>query len=443
MLAQFKQHIQNDFPFLNKARVLIAISGGIDSIVLTYLFSKLKYNIAIAHVNFQLRAEESDKDEAFVRQLGKDLDIPVFVHLIDTTNFAKTHKQSIQVAARNIRYRWFEKLLKEQDYHYVLTAHNQNDTIETFFINLSRSSGLEGLTGIPTINKQIIRPLLPFSRAEITTFAKENNISWREDQSNAETKYLRNKIRHELIPIIKNIDPNFESAIINSQNHLKESKLLINDYISLVKPKIWKERNDLVYLSLKVLLKLPNYKAVLHELLKDFGFTQWNDIYDLVKAQSGKQIFSDTHFLLKDRVSLVLGVREEEESRDNKQEAREIKDVFFVNTRKYRIEIIDKSNSLSFREEWDEVYFDKNKINYPLYIRKWKKGDYFYPLGMKGKMKLSNFYVNQKISLLEKEKIWLLCDANNQIIWVIGKRIDDRFKITDQTTKIIKISSIA
>jgi tRNA(Ile)-lysidine synthase len=443
MFNRFKKHIQETFPFLAKSKLLIAISGGLDSIVLTHLLHQLNYQIALAHVNFKLRDDHSDQDEDFIKALGKQLDIPVNIYQSNTKSYAKKHKLSIQMAARAIRYQYFDELIKEKKYDFILTAHHLDDTIETFFINLSRSSGLEGLTGIPRQNDTIIRPLLIFDRNEIKTYASQNNLIWREDLSNSETKYLRNKIRHHLIPIINKTFPEFEKSFSNTQLHLIEANNLVKDYIELIKPTICKEQHDLISISLTELKKYPNYMAILYQILKKYAFTQWEDIYRLVDAQSGKKIYSDTHFLLKDRGNLLLGVSSEEIKNLRfiiKDPRFRIKDLGFV-IEDIKFEILDlksKIKDLSL----DEVYFDKSKVNFPLFVRKWQKGDYFYPIGMQGKKKLSDFFIDLKLSQIEKEKIWLLCNADDQIIWIIGKRLDDRFKITEQTTKIIKITPI-
>jgi len=439
MLEKFKQHILKKFPFLFKTKLLVAVSGGLDSVVLTHLLSKLGLQIALAHVNFQLRSEESDLDEAFVKNLGQQLKVPVFTKKSDTSLYAKENKVSIQMAAREIRYDWFASLLEEKNYDFVLTAHHLDDNLETFFINLSRSSGLDGLTGIPERNKKIVRPLLAFSRTEILSYAKQNEIEWREDASNATTKYLRNKIRHKLLPILKEINPDFDKAFSVSQSHLKESQALVQDYISQIKPKLVVERNNLQYIALPKLKNFPNQQAILYELLKEYSFTEWNDVYHLLEAQTGKQVFSKTHYLLKDRENLVLGVRLSK-AEDKKQEVIEVGSTFKIQNLEFNIEIIDKLNSLNFGKQ-NETFIDFSKIEYPLSVRKWKEGDYFYPLGLKGKKKISDFLIDQKISQIDKEKIWLLCDTEDQIIWVIGKRLDDRYKITKTTTKILKITT--
>lgn len=440
MLARFHQHIQKNFSFLLESKLLLAISGGLDSVVLAHLLSKLNFTVGLAHVNFQLRGADSNQDEDFVKALGKQLNNPVFTFVADTNTYKKEHNMSVQMAAREIRYAWFDKLLNTKEYDYVLTAHHQDDAIETFFINLSRSAGLEGLTGIPEINNKIIRPLLAFTRDEISAYAKANNITWREDASNATTNYLRNKIRHKLLPILKEITPDFDKAFATSQSHLKESQSLVAAYISQIKPKICEHRNNLLYISLEKLKELPNQKAILYELLKKYAFTQWNDIYNLIHAQSGKQVFSHSHYLLKSRGFLVLGVSIDKEI-EIKQKAIEVIDEFIINNVKFKISNLKRTNTLDFKStDLNEVYLDASKVEFPLFVRKWKRGDYFYPLGLQGKKKISDFLIDIKTPLNEKKNIWLLCDAQNQIIWVIGKRIDNRYKITDTTTKLLKIN---
>ena len=437
MLYRLKQHIQSNIPHLNSQKIIVAISGGLDSVVLTHLLYKMDYKIALAHVNYQLRSEESDLDENFVKKLGNQLEVPVFVHKAYTNTYAKEKNLSIQMAAREIRYDWFDELLQKHDYEFVLTAHHLDDSIETFFINLNRSTGLEGLTGIPPQNGKIIRPLLTFSRTEIKNFAIKNKLEWREDASNATNKYERNKIRLQLLPVLQEINPNFKDAFATTQSYLKGSQALIDDYIAVLKTIFWKETDTMVTISVNELSNLSSPKAVLFELLKGYGFSAWEDIFQLMEAQSGKQVLSKTHVLLKDREFLVLSTIEEE-TLENKDEKQQIASEFSIENKSFEmLTLSEKPNFVTSNP--NEVFFDKNKVSFPLFVRKWQKGDYFYPLGMKGKKKLSDFLIDIKISKLEKEKIWLLCDAKDQIIWIVGKRLDNRFKITDKTTEIIKI----
>ena len=293
MRQKFSNHINTKLPFLKGKKLLIAISGGIDSVVLTHLLSTLDFTISLAHCNFKLRKKESDLDEAFVLSLGKQLNLKTFTSQFETEKFAKENKQSTQIAARNLRYSWFEEIIKKHQFDFVLTAHHANDNLETFLINLTRGTGLEGLTGIPEKNVNIVRPLLVFSRDEIIAFAKENNIDWREDQSNSSTKYIRNKIRHQVVPVLKEINPNLLDSFGKTSSHLQESQQIIDDKIDSVSKDIvikdFSTSLEMTKINIKKINQLSNPKAYLYQLLKAYHFTEWNDVYNLLSAQSGKQ----------------------------------------------------------------------------------------------------------------------------------------------------------
>ena len=434
MIKNLEQHLNNNFSFLKDKKLLLAVSGGIDSIILLELFHQLKYKIAVLHCNFSLRGLESDGDEAFVKAFCYAKKIPVFIQNFDTKQFAIDYKLSIQVAARKLRYDWFYEQLNEHNFDFILTAHHLDDNLETFIINLSRGTGLDGLTGIPSQNDKIIRPLLLFSREEIENYAKENGIHWREDSSNASDNYLRNKIRHGIVPILKEINPNFLDSFHKTQNHLSDAQTIVTDGEYIIFKEVVTENEDgTIYFNLKKLLQLPNYSAYLYQWLKEFEFTAWQDIYDLVYAQSGKKVFSENYILLKDREFLILYA---DETVNDKEE-------YFIEENQLEVKIplnlsickvadILETNS-------NAIFVDKNKLQFPLTIRKWQESDYFYPFGMKGKKKLSKFFKDEKFSMLDKANVWLLC-SNNEIVWIINKRFDDRFKVTNTTTNILKIT---
>jgi len=434
MYNTFKQHIETSFPFLREAKILLAISGGVDSVVLTNLCQRLQLNITLAHCNFNLRAKESDTDEQFVVNLANRLNIEIFTQHFNTNEYAETQKVSIQVAARILRYQWFNDLCTGLNFDYVLTAHHADDSLETFIINLSRGTGIEGLTGIPATNKNIIRPLLSFSRQEILAYASTNNIQWREDSSNEETKYLRNKIRQELVPVLKELHPQFLSNFISTQHYLYSSSQVIKTHITELRASLFENENDMYNVSIKKILQLNPIAPYLFELFKDFGFKQWKDVHDLLKAQSGKQLFSDTHRMLKDREYLIVDKYDvnsdssKEEYQITENEISILIPVKLTFTEVQKIEEKDIST----------IYVDKEKLNFPLSVRKWRIGDYFYPYGLKGKKKLSKFFKDEKYSLRAKESQWLLCSGND-IVWVIRKRADDRFKIIEKTNQILKI----
>ena len=432
MLTKFQHHIAQNFSQLKDKKLLLAVSGGIDSMVLMHLFQQLNYDIAIAHCNFQLRGNESDADELFVKSEAAKFSIPNYFIRFDTENYSKKNKLSIQLAARKLRYDWFQELLLENQLDYLVTAHHLDDNVETFLINFIRGTGLEGLTGIPAHNGNIIRPLLPFSREEIETYAKANNIQWREDSSNASDKYFRNKLRHDIVPILKELNTGFLDSFQNTLNHLQQVESLVEDASKLVYEKVVVVKENQLEIHLKPLLQFENYKAYLYQWLKNYGFSAWNDIYDLVEAQSGKQVFSETHILLKDREKLILTERK---SIDKSE-------VFIIESLDSKVNIPLKLRFYKgvniFETVSNCIFVDESKIKFPLTIRKWQEGDYFYPLGMNGKKKLSKYFKDEKYSLLDKENQWLLC-SEDQIIWVIGKRADNRYIANETTQNSIKI----
>ena len=433
MLEKFQNHITQNFPFLREKKLLLATSGGIDSMVMVDMFKKLSFEIAIAHCNFQLRGIESFGDQNFVQDYASENEMIVFVTQFDTEAFAKDYKLSTQVAARELRYNWFHELLETERYDYILTAHHSDDNLETFIINLVRGTGLEGLTGIPSINEKIIRPLLYFSREEIENYAKLNTINWREDSSNASDKYLRNKIRHDLVPELKELNPDFLSSFQKTQKYLQEAKAMVEDASIMVYQQVAKEQDEEIHFDLNQLLKLPNYKSYLYQWLNEFGFSAWEDIYDLVASQSGKQVFSNEFRLLKNRDFLILSPINSIDDTVNYLIDKDEKEVKIpINLSFCNIDDISVSGN-------DIIFVDENKLEYPLVLRRWKTGDIFQPIGMGGKSKkISKFFKDEKLSLIEKEKVWILF-SGNQIVWIVGIRQDERFKIEKTTKNILKI----
>jgi len=453
MLQKLQQHIIENFSFLHDKKLLIAISGGVDSVVLMHLLQLLNFDVTLAHCNFQLRNKESDKDEEFVNNLGKKLNIEVFTTKFDTEEFASENKLSTQVAARNLRYTWFNELLEKHQFDYVVTAHHADDNLETFLINLTRGTGLEGLTGIPAINGKTVRPLLIFSRDEIVAYAKKNSIDWREDKSNASSKYLRNKIRHQIVPILKEINPSLIASFSKTTTFLQESQQIIDDRVEAISKNICinndlstapvcrtgrlEETNTTLKIDIQKLQKLSNPKAYLYQLLKKYHFTEWNDVAHLINAQSGKQVVSKSHRLLKDRDFLLLSTL------DKNISLRAV-ETFFIKENMAKITVpihllLTNTSEKPIKNK-HSIYIDKDLLKYPLCVRKWQKEDYFYPSGMQGKKKLSKYFKDEKLSLLEKENSWLLCNATKDIIWIIGKRQDNRFITTNNTKNQLKIT---
>ncbi|NER11418.1 tRNA(Ile)-lysidine synthase [Muriicola jejuensis] len=433
MTDAFREHIVKSFPQILENPVIIACSGGVDSVVLSHLCERCGLDFALAHCNYHLRGEDSDEDQRFTSNLADSLGVRYFTISFDTEAYASAHKLSIQMAARELRYRWFSELLSTQGYSCLLTAHHLDDALETFVINLSRGTGLEGLTGIPAETDKVVRPLLPFTRDEILVFAKEQGIQWREDHSNEETKYLRNKIRHELVPVLRELHPTFQRNFRKTLRFLTHTSAMLSNYIDGLREEIFEPYQDGYRISLNELEDFEPLEAYLYELFKPYGFTSWGDIAGLTNSLSGKEVRSSTHRLIKDREHLIL---QEFQSKPAESEEREISldtgDLPLGLKVEQVMEIEEKNNTI--------LYVDKETLNDTLTVRKWQKGDYFYPLGMDGKKKVSKFFKDEKMDAVAKQKQWLLC-CGDQIVWIIGRRADDRFKITADTKEILKITT--
>ena len=436
MLGQFENHVSNHFPFLQGKKLLLAVSGGLDSMVLVHLFQQLNYEIVVLHCNFQLRGLESFEDQQFIQEYSNTNAIPFVFTQFDTEAFATDFKVSTQVAARELRYSWFYEQLAIQRGDFILTAHHADDNLETFLINLSRGTGLEGLTGIPAQNEKVIRPLLSFSRQQIEDYASVNKLKWREDSSNASDKYLRNKIRHHLVPLLKELNPNFMSSFEKTQAFLTESKELVDDAAVMVYQQVAREEGEDIHFDLARLLQLPNYSSYLYQWLNEFGFTAWDDIYELVNSQSGKQVVAPYFRLIKDRDCLILSPLP---SQENQQEF-EIESV--ESKVKCPLNLVFSIVSKIGVASNSTIFVDQDKLVFPLTLRHWNEGDVFQPFGMEGKSKkVSKLFKDEKLSLIDKEKVWLLC-SNNQVVWVVGIRQDERFKIDSNSKNLLKIECI-
>ena len=437
MLQQLANHIDINFSFLKEKKLLIAISGGVDSVVLTHLLHQLNFAISLAHCNFQLRNEASDLDEVYVKKLAEKLNIPVFSIQFKTAKYAKEKKLSTQLAARKLRYDWFQKLTEENNFDYILTGHHADDNLETFLINLTRGTGLDGLTGIPPVNGNIIRPLLKFSRAEIEEYALKNAIKWRNDASNLETKYIRNKIRHQIVPILKELNPSLLKSHNKTTDFLKQSQQIITDQIKQVSSKVLSKQGDLLKINILELQKLSDPRAYLHQLLKVYKFTEWHDVYNLIYAQTGKKVSTKTHTLLKDRDFLLLLPTNERDNTGNEKIIIHKNKTRITNPINLLFENVHENTIINI----NCIFVDNFLLNYPLIIRKQKAGDYFYPIGMLGKKKVSKYFKDEKLSLFDKNNTWLLCSNDDKIIWIIGRRQDKRFLPSNKTTQLLRITN--
>ena len=416
---------------LKNKSVLLAHSSGVDSCVLAHIFLNKKINFSVAHCNFQLRGEESYNDLLFVKDWCKKNKIPFFYKTFDTKKFREYKKIGIQEAARDLRYQWFALLMNKNNFQVLTTAHHLNDQFETFMINITRGSGIHGLLGIPS-NKKCIRPLNDVSKKDILKFAKENKIQWREDSSNYTHDYLRNKIRHQLISPIEEIKPKALENFKNTLGNLRDAKDFIEYSLNELKKKLFIEKDGVIKIPLNKLIEIEPLNFCLHHLFSPFGFVS-KEVKKLLKSNSGKKLLNDHFRLIRDRNYLLLSPLRSK-----------INDEILIdlekNIPKLPIPINFEVNVKSIKDKWDinEAFLDKDRLKKPISIRKYKKGDYFCPTGMRGKKLLSKFFKDEKYSLLDKEQQWLLC-SQGEIVWVIGRRCDRRFIANSKTNNKLLI----
>ena len=438
MISQFNEFIKKEKLFNDRHKILAAVSGGMDSVALCYLLHKAGFDFGIAHCNFQLREKESDEDEKFVSQLAGYFQVPYYIKKFDTQNYVKKHKVSVQMAARELRYSWFEEIRIKNSFDYVAVAHHQNDEIETFFINLIRGTGIAGLHGIKAKTGNIVRPLMFAGRKEIEEFAIKNNILFREDSSNSSLKYFRNKIRHKLIPMLKELNPDIEDAVKSGIQRIRQMEGVFREIVEEKKKEIVKQEGSLVKFNIRKLLSLPRNELFLFEFLKPYGFSGdiIGQISKSLKGISGKKFYSSSHILVKDREHLIIypisktsGYKEFKICENTK----EIKVPLYLKLKK-----MNASKDFRLIKESGTAMLDFDKLSFPLMLRKWQKGDYFYPFGMKGKKKLSDFFTDLKLSLPDKENTWLLCNGDD-IVWIVGHRIDNRYRVSGKTKKVYSI----
>jgi tRNA(Ile)-lysidine synthase len=423
--------------FTPSDRLLAAVSGGIDSVVLCDILSCLKISFALVHCNFGLRGEESDADELFVKKLAKKYEVPVFVEHFSTQQFAGQEKISIQMAARYLRYDWFEKIRQQQGYDWIATAHHHNDAAESILLNLTRGTGIAGLHGIPAKVGHIIRPLLSLTKDDIYDYVTARQLSWREDSSNENTKYQRNLIRQEVIPRLKQINPNLEQTLATTIQKVQGAEAVFQQYVDQVRAQACRQQAEALYLDLGPLRAATSLPVVLAEILKPYQFN-YDTVLEMVAAFSsisGKRFESPTHVLVKDREQLVLTA----------------KDLGAFGS--YQIQAGDAwlehpGICLQLRECPAEGYqiprsrktaaLDYNLLQFPLKVRPWKEGDWFVPLGMNGKKKVSDFLISEKVPANLKSRVMVLT-SDKSIVWIIGYRPDNRFRITEKTEKVLEL----
>ncbi|MFZ5940287.1 MAG: tRNA lysidine(34) synthetase TilS [Bacteroidota bacterium] len=438
MKEQFLDYISKERLCRREDRVLLTVSGGIDSVVMADLFYRAGYQCAIAHCNFQLRGEESEGDEAFVRTLAAGYEMPVYVERFDTARFAEQHGISIQMAARQLRYEWFGSIAQKYDFQSIATAHNLNDNVETLFLNLARGTGIKGLTGIPSRNGRIIRPLLFASRQEIREYADWGHLRYREDSSNASRKYHRNRIRLDVIPALEDVSPQFIRIMNENMSRFRESVRIFQDKVEQIRSELFRPEGELVRINAGVLGKLEPRQTLLHELFSVYNFTQTQcqKIGSMLSAEPGKQFISPTHRLYKDREDLILAENREEHF-----------DRYYIDSPQHTaslpfpvdVEEMDINELGPIPSDPSVACLDLDTLTFPLTVRRWLHGDYFIPLGMTQMKKISDFFIDEKLSVPEKERSWILA-SGKKIVWIMGHRIDNRFKITEQTRRVLRLT---
>lgn len=409
----------------------MAVSAGIDSMTLVRLCVETGLSVALAHCNFSLRGSESDADESFVRDFAEKHGLEFHSQTFDTSSYARDFGLSIQVAARDLRYKWFLEVAEKHGYDFILTAHHLDDTLETFLINLCRGTGLDGLTGIPARNGRIARPLLWATREQIYRYALQESISWREDSTNNQSLYLRNTIRHEIVPRLKSLNRNFEDSFTHTLSYLRQAASMTRDAAVMAWGLVAIEKEDYTLIKIDELLRIPDYPAYLHYWLNGYGFSAWPDIYHLPHAETGKRVQGIGYTLTRDRGTLVLARNRAIDDNEYEVTLEGIREPVQLK--------IDPATKMTPADK-STIFTDGDVLKFPLKLRTCRKGDYFYPAGMQGKKKVSKFLRDQKLSQAEKSRVWLLL-SQERIVWVIGLRQDRRFMVTDNTRHILQITT--
>jgi tRNA(Ile)-lysidine synthase len=413
-------------------RYLVAVSGGADSMVAVTLFHEAGLNFAMAHCNFHLRGADSDRDMRFVQQTAARWQVPLFIREFDTLEIQKNSGKSVEMVARDLRYAWFSEILA--DFDHLVTAHHATDAAETMLLNLTRGTGFKGLCGIPPVNGKIIRPMLNFTAQEIRQYAENHHIEYVEDCTNHDEQIARNRIRHSVIPQLETLNPQFLQTNVRTRSLLQRQYAYFQKHIRSDIEKVLTENEGQYRVNLALLNANQDKELILYEILTRFGFAA--DVSETLSEdtvlQSGKQFFSDTHVLLVDRDDLIIQAQNVENGPVAEIASMEDLRHFFV------VEEFEYQKDMIFEKNPDMLYVPKDKLTFPLRLRSWRQGDYFYPLGAKGRQKISDFFTDHKIDRFAKEKVRLLC-AGDQIIWIIGWRSDERFKVQKDSTICYKL----
>jgi len=437
MVEQFLKYIHSEKLFHSSQRILLAVSGGADSMLMLHLFVSNGFSLAVAHCNFGLRGKESDGDEQFVSDYCDLHNIAFYTKRFETTEYADAKGISIEMAARELRYGWFDGLIHQHHFDYLATAHHQDDVIETFLINLSRGSGIRGLSGIQAKSGKIIRPMLFTNRVEILDYCRRLSIAYRTDSSNEDTVYKRNLIRHEIIPLLEQVNPAFRRNALKTIGTLNETGQLFQQRMSEIRAAVFSDDELGAMIHIEKLLAYSPLKTILFELIREFGFQpeQIDDIADSLNKESGRKFYSENYRLIKDRDYLLIAPNPVGQDKQFYIEEDSTKLSYPIHL---TIDRLERTSDFRYSTNPNVADFDLDKLEFPLILRHWQEGEYFQPLGMSGLKKLSDFFIDEKYSIPEKENAWILASGNRPI-WILGKRLDDRVKITTQTKRICRI----
>jgi tRNA(Ile)-lysidine synthase len=439
VVVELRKHIKQKGLFKFDEKILLAVSGGIDSMAMMHLFRDAGFDFGVAHCNFKLRGRESDSDEQLVEETAMKMGVPFFKKSFPTREYAHNHGVSIQMAARELRYKWFEEIRSQNNYEHIATAHHRDDHTETVFINITRGSGLGGLRGIPVKNGKIIRPIACFSRHQLNDYVYKNKILYREDTSNADDKYLRNRIRHHVIPLLKQINPSLDRAIEELSGSVRQAYELADYLIKKeIRPNI-RFIGERLEIPVNSIINTPGQTIILSEILKPFNFQfpVVQDILDALQSQPGKLFYSSTHVCLKDRHFLIIHPIPETDRSS----------IYYVEQGLEKVELpsgqmqffqYTAENIPDFSGDNNTAFLDLEKLQFPLEIRNPRNGDHFIPLGMSGKKKISDFLTDMKIPRTQKDKVWLLV-SHETIVWVAGYRIHEHYKIKNAGRTILEV----
>jgi len=439
LLDSFRKFIEAEKLFPARAHLLLAVSGGLDSVVLLDLCREAGYSLEILHCNFSLRGEESQRDEIFVTQLAHTYGVPVQVQLFDTLSYAESNGVPVQVAARELRYSWFEEQRIQSSVQpaFIVTGHHLDDNIETSLYNYFKGTGIAGLRGMLPVRDHIARPLLFATREQLADYARKRGLQWVEDSSNASDKYARNYLRHQLVPVVKKIFPGVEQQLADNLQRLRETEMIYRQAIGRIRQSLVTQKGQEYHIPVLKLLQQAAPRTVLYEIIRDFGFSpaQASEVLALCSSTSGHYVASATYRVIRNRAWLVIAPLPGDA---DSWLLIEKPGTFTTQWGQLRVEQLNIEPGEVITPDPSIALLDTRQVQFPLLLRSWKQGDYFYPLGMGKKKKLARFFIDQKFSKTQKEQA-LVVEMDKKIIWIPGHRIDDRFKIRPSTTSIWKL----